>query len=101
MKFLTIYVRTFGDVDIGVTLFQYNIDGKDYTIMKRSTMRSIFVQILLFGANGIYTILVDKNMDMMMFATGNIYRETGTSSSKLKDKGFTELVRREAGNVMV
>ena len=45
--------------------------------MKRSTQRSIFLQVLLFSANGIYTTFVDKTMKLMVFATGNIYKSTG------------------------
>ena len=44
-----LYYRTFEDTDIGVILLDYSIQGKSYKIMKRSTKRSIFLQILLFG----------------------------------------------------
>ena len=43
--------------------------------MKRATKRSIFIQIMLFGMSGIYTTFKDKKMELMIFATGNIYRE--------------------------
>ena len=46
--------------------------------MKRSTKRSIFLQVLLFSANGIYTTFVDKTMKLMVFATDNIYKSTGS-----------------------
>ena len=64
-----LYYRTFEDTDIGVILLDYSIQGKSYKIMKRSTKRSIFLQILLFSANGIYTVFVDKSMKLMVFAT--------------------------------
>ena len=51
--------------------------------MKRSTQRSIFLQVLLFSANGIYTTFVDKTMKLMLFATGNIYKSTGKDLSTL------------------
>ena len=51
------YQTTFGYWDIGVVLLQYNIGGKEYTIMKRSSQRSIYLQILLFSAKGMLTML--------------------------------------------
>ena len=48
-----IYVNTLGDDNTGIVLVKYSIEGKSYTIMKRSTQRSIFLQVLLFSANGI------------------------------------------------
>ena len=56
--------------------------------MKRSTQRSIFLQVLLFSANGIYTTFVDKTMKLMMFATGNIYKSTGTTSEEIEAGSF-------------
>ena len=32
---------------------------------------------------------VDKKQELMLFASGHIYRETGTSSKFIKDKEFT------------
>ena len=99
------YVRIFGDKELDFILLQYNIDGKKYTIMKRSTKLSIFMQILLFSVQGMYIMLVDKGMSMMMFATGNIYRRTGTSSTKMKDTNFvikkTLEIDGRGGNAMV
>ena len=62
--------------------------------MKRSTKRSIFLQILLFGANGIYTMLVDKSMKLMVFATANIFRY-GTTSEAIEDTTFSSGRKRE------
>ena len=73
-----IYANTLGDSNNGIVLVKYSIQGKSYTIMKRSTQRSIFLQVLLFSANGIYTTFVDKTMKLMVFATGNIYKSTGS-----------------------
>ena len=84
-----LYGRIFGDIDNGVVLVKYNIQGKEYTIMKRSTQRLIFLQVLLFSANGIYTTFVDKTMKLMMFATGNIYKSTGTTSEEIEDTGYS------------
>ena len=50
-----IYDRTFAGWDQGVVLFKYTMQGKEYTFMKRSVKRSIFLQVM-FGMNGIYTI---------------------------------------------
>ena len=40
-----IYNNTFGDYNNGVVLVKYSIEGKPYTIMKRSTKRSIYLQV--------------------------------------------------------
>ena len=79
-----VYANTLGDANTGIVLVKYSIEGKSYTIMKRSTKRSIYLQVLLFSANGIYTTFVDKTMKLMVFATGNIYKSTGTSSEKVE-----------------
>jgi hypothetical protein len=75
-----IHQRIFGDWDQGVVLLQYSIQGNKYNFMKRSVKRSIYIQIVLFSLNGIYTIFKDKKQELMIFATGHIYRETGTAS---------------------
>ena len=70
-------------------MFKYIIEGEDYTIMKRSTQRSIYIQIMLFSMSGIYTMFKDKKMELLMFANGNIYRETGTASKEVKEKRYS------------
>ena len=72
-----LYMRTLGDADNGVILVGYSIEGKEYTIMKRSVKRSIFLQVMLFSAKGIHTMFSDKSMKLMVFATANIYKSTG------------------------
>ena len=84
-----IYSSTFGPWNKGVILFKYIIEGEDYTIMKRSTQRSIYIQIMLFSMSGIYTMFKDKKMELLMFANGNIYRETGTASKEVKEKQYS------------
>ena len=90
-----LYGRIFGDIDNGVVLVKYNIQGKEYTIMKRSTQRLIFLQVLLFSANGIYTTFVDKTMKLMVFATGNIYKSTGTASEEVEAGSFAFKIKQE------
>ena len=94
-NFVGLYGRIFGDIDNGVVLVKYNIQGKEYTIMKRSTQRLIFLQVLLFSANGIYTTFVDKTMKLMMFATGNIYKSTGTASEEVEAGSFAYNLKQE------
>ena len=89
---LNVYVvilNTLGDVNNGVVLLKYNIQGEEYTIMKRSMKRSIFLQVLLFSVNGIYTTFVDKTMKLMVFATGNIYKSTGTASEEVENTTYS------------
>ena len=90
-----IYDRVFGDWNKGVVLFNYTIQGEEYTIMKRSIQRSIFLQVLLFSITAVYTMFKDKKMELMIFATGNIYRETGTASKEIEDKTFSMMIQRE------
>ena len=89
------YNNTFGSSNNGVVLFRYTIQSKEYTFMKRATKRSIFLQILLFSISGIYTTFKDKKMEFMIFATGNIYRETGTASKDVEDKTYSMEIIRE------
>ena len=87
-----IYCNTFLDDNIDVILFQY---GDDYVFRKRSIKRSIFIQIFLFSLNGMWTMFKDKKMEKMMFATGNIYRETGTASKYVEDREHSMRMRSE------
>ena len=95
LNLYNIYGSTFLDWDNVIILFKYTIQGEEYTFMKRSTQRSIFLQIMLFGMTGVYTMFKDKKMELMMFATGNIYRETGTASKEVEDKTFSVKIKQE------
>ena len=90
-----IYDRTLRDADQGVVLFKYTVQENEYTFMQRSTQRSIFIQIMLFSMNGIYTLFRDRKMDLMIFATGHIYRETGTASKDVEQKTFVQKIKSE------
>lgn len=81
-----IYNLIFGDWGYGVVLFKYSIQGNEYNFMKRSSKRYIFIQVMLFGVKAIYAICKDQKMELMIFATGHIYRETGTASKEVEDK---------------
>eukprot|EP00944_MAST-04C_sp_MAST-4C-sp1_P001553 g1553.t1 len=91
----TIYNNIFGDWDQGVVLLDYSIQGNKYTFMKRATKRSISLQIMLFSMNGVYTLFKDRKQEFLIFATGNIYRETGTASKKVEDKQYSEKIKSE------
>ena len=95
LNIYNIYGNTFGNWNKGVVLFHYTIQGEEYTIMKRSIQRSIFLQVLLFSISAVYTMFKDKKMELMIFATGNIYRETGTASKEIEDKTFSMMIQRE------
>ena len=90
-----IYRRTFGDSDQGVVLFKYTIQSKEYKFMKRSTKRYLYLQIMLFSINAIYMLLKDKKMEFLAFATGCIYRETGTASKNVESKSFVQKIKLE------
>ena len=90
-----IYNLIFRDFAQGVVLFKYTIEGNKYTVMKRSTQRTIFIQVLLFSMNGIYTLFNDRKQELLIFATGNIYRETGTASKDVEDKEYSMELKSE------
>ena len=90
-----IYQRIFGDTDQGIVLFKYTIQGNKYNFMKRSTQRFIYIQVLLFSMSGIYTLFKDRKQELMIFATGNIYRETGTASKEVERKSFVRKIKSE------
>ena len=90
-----VYVSTFLDADDGVILLKYKTHGKNHSFMKRSTKRSIYFQIFLFSMSGIYTMIVDKKQERLLFVTGNVYRETGTTSKKVQDKQYLMKMKRE------
>ena len=89
---------TFGEADLGVILIEY---GDGYVLRKRSVKRSCFIQIFLLCINGMWTMFKDKKMEMMMFATGNIYRETGTASKYVEDREHGMRMRSEAAESLV
>ena len=95
------YGSTLGDEGIGVVLLKYSVQGEEYTIMKRSTKRSIYLQVLLFSANGIYTTFVDKSMKLMVFATGHIYKSTGTASEEIEEGSFAFKLQQEVAQEVV
>ena len=90
-----VYNHVFGDSHKGVVLLKYSMHGNEYTFMKRSTKRSIYIQIMLFGMKGIYTIFKDRQQELMIFATGHIYRETGTSSKEVEEKQYSMKIQSE------
>ena len=49
----------------------------------------MFIQMVLFSLNAIWIMIVDKDMKLMLFATGNLYRHTGTAMPFVKDETFT------------
>ena len=95
LNLVNVHYNIFTNANQGIVLFNYTIQGEENTIMKRSTKRSIFLQILLFSMTAVYTIFKDKKMKFMLFATGNIYRETGTASKEVEDKTFSMEIKLE------
>ena len=90
-----VYNLIFGNWSQGVILFKYTIQENEYTFMKRSVKRSIYIQIMLFSMTGIYTLFKDRKQELMIFATGNIYRETGTASKKAEQKPFVKQMQKQ------
>ena len=90
-----IYNYIFGKWAQDVVLLKYTVQGSEFTFMKRDFKRSIFIQIVLFSMSGIYILLKDRKQELMIFATGNIYRETGTASNKVEDKQYSMKLKLE------
>jgi hypothetical protein len=90
-----LYQTIIGVDEYSVVLFKYEIGDRQYTIMKRTAKRWIYTQVLLFGAKGVYIMFKDNAMERMMFATGNIFRSTGTTSSEVKDEKFSSSMNLE------
>ena len=67
--------------------------------MKRQTKCSIYLQILIFSINSVYTMFVDKDMQFMIFATRNIYKSTGTSSKDVEDQNYSDTLQRELAEI--
>ena len=88
LNLFNLYGNTFGNWDNDVILFKYTINGEEYSFLKRSTKRSIYIQVVLFSLKGLRTMWKDRTMELMMFATGNIYRKTGTSSKVFEQESF-------------
>ena len=51
---------------------------------------------LCFAMNGLWTMINDSKMEKMMFATGHIYRETGTASKYVEDRKYSQKIQEEA-----
>ena len=82
-------------VDLKIVLLKYEFDNTEYTILKRPTQRSIFIQTLLFSVSGLYTLFIDRKLELMMFCTGSIYRDTGTSSPIVQDPMYSKEMQDE------
>ena len=83
LNMVNISNRVFFDTDLGVILLKYQIFNREFYFYKRSIQRSIFSQILCFSANGVYNLIKDKDMKLLMFGTGYINRETGEPALKI------------------
>eukprot|EP00943_MAST-04B_sp_MAST-4B-sp1_P002847 g2847.t1 len=92
-----IFGNTFGNNNNGVILFEYTLGDKEYVIMKRSMKRNIYLQILLLTLSGLNTMRKDKKMELLMFATANVFKKTGTVSRFVEDKEFSSALRQESG----
>ena len=94
-----VYYLTLGDWGIDengnpkVIIVEYTIQGKTFVIDKRSTQRGMFIQMVLFSLNAIWIMFKDKDMKLMLFATGNIYRHTGTAMKGVEDETFTRYLQ--------
>jgi hypothetical protein len=75
-----LYDYSLGTWDNDVVLVGPYLDG--LILYKRSVKRSLFLQVFTFSLSGLYVLFKDKEQNLMIFATGNIYRESGNASLK-------------------
>ena len=78
-----IFQLVLGGWHLHTVLFRY---GEGLYFLKRPVKRSIFFQVLVFSFQGVKTMLKDTKMEMMMFATGQIYRKSGTDIKHTDDE---------------
>ena len=83
-----IYGYTLLDWDKNVVLFTYQVNGETVGIGKATAKRWMYFQMMLLSLRGLWTILHDKEMELMMFATGSVYRETGTAQKESDRPAF-------------
>ncbi len=96
ISIFNLYGNTFGNWNVGVVFAQYTIDGQSYTIMERSTQRTIYLQTLLVCVNALYTMLADRSSKKMLFVYDNIYRHNGTTRRSIHDNSFAIRVNKES-----
>ncbi len=77
--------------------------GNGYIFYKRSIKRSIYIEILCFSLEALWTLVKDyKERKLMMFGTGNVYRESGESLMSIHERYTGEQNREELdGNVFI
>ena len=83
--FFNIYTNTIGNSYHGVVLLKYTVQKKTFTIMKRDIKLSIHFQILL--------MCVDKTMELMIFATGNVYKKDIASLLRCNNDGTQNRIK--------
>lgn len=100
LLFYNIYQTVFSNVNKGVILVKYDIGKEQGTIGKRFLLFSIFAQTLLFSFNGFWNAFEDREMKLLMFATGNIYKSTGTASRDFPDEKYSIRRSDELRNIV-
>eukprot|EP00943_MAST-04B_sp_MAST-4B-sp1_P009536 g9536.t1 len=93
-----IYANTLGPANVGVILLKYQFAGNNLEFQKRSIKRSIYTQLFCFCLQGIVATFKDKKKELMIFAKGNIYRDTGTSSRTVEDREYVEDVANDTNS---
>jgi hypothetical protein len=89
---------TIGTEANNVSLASYDINNETVHLWKRSTKRSIFIQVLLFSVRGVWICFKDKRMELMMFATGNIYKDSGNESKYAPPENAEEGINAQEEN---
>ncbi len=64
-------------------------------LYKRSISRSIFFQLLALSSKAIYVLIKDKKGELLLYATGNVYRISGETSLNIHKAKVSYLKSRQ------
>ena len=69
-----LYSYTFSSFAFGIELYNF---GNGHVFYKRSVKRSIYFNICTSSIKGLKNMFKDKDMNLLMFVTDPVYRDTG------------------------
>ena len=69
-----LYSYTFSNFAFGIELYNF---GNGHVFYKRSVKRSIYFNICTSSIKGLKNMFKDKDMNLLMFVTDPVYRDTG------------------------
>jgi hypothetical protein len=80
----------------GVVVLEYMYGLKLY---KRSISRSIFFQLLALSSKAVFVLIKDKKGELLLYATGHVYRINGATSLNMKNARMSYLKSRQVERI--